>query len=660
MNKYLLLFTISPVQSFISQSRKTVDLYASSQILSKIINEAISTLKTEIPNSVIIFPTRINDLESSPNRFLAKVETDNAYQIGIKLEQKAQSTFSKIASDAYDFIKKNQTPMPEDYSKQLLTFLITNWCFQKYIDDDYKKTYLALEQELGALKNIREFQQLVEKGVKCSLCGERNYIESKNFRNIESVDENEELCGVCYTKRIHKHKSFPSTATITLMSILHSSFFNTEFDEYKKKFKDSDEFQEKAKSTNRKNALMKFEEQLLYEENLNKDYFIKHRYEPLLSNLPEIKESLQKLYRAIKKAKMKLPKYYALLMFDGDSMGKWLSGTNLKEKSDLESFHIELSKRLSEFASSSWKYLDKPRGNAVYAGGDDFMGLVNLDYFTETLKCLREKFDEMVNIPLEEYRKKDVNITFSAGVVIAYYKTPFSEVLKAAREAEKKAKTFDFEKNKLAICLQKHSGEVENSILKWSFNNRISSLSIIEYITLQLKKDLFSNTFIFNLYKEFQPLLSENEEIDSKLVRAEIKRLVKKSFIKINNYSDYLISINIIENELDESKTVNHFKNEHISQSSNYGFLALKINNIWSLRVYYNEREFYLTQLNNEKLISELEMPPEKRNREKIIHLTSIHVMINLVIDLYNSTKNFDNFLNALSLCDFLKRNTNL
>jgi CRISPR-associated protein Cmr2 len=37
----LLLFTIGPVQSFISQARKTQDLYAGSKLLSVLIGEAI-------------------------------------------------------------------------------------------------------------------------------------------------------------------------------------------------------------------------------------------------------------------------------------------------------------------------------------------------------------------------------------------------------------------------------------------------------------------------------------------------------------------------------------------------------------------------------------------------------------------------------------------
>ncbi|NPA53826.1 MAG: hypothetical protein GXO21_04085 [Aquificae bacterium] len=39
-NEYLFIFTITPVQSFIAQARKTRDLHAGSRILSELIKKA--------------------------------------------------------------------------------------------------------------------------------------------------------------------------------------------------------------------------------------------------------------------------------------------------------------------------------------------------------------------------------------------------------------------------------------------------------------------------------------------------------------------------------------------------------------------------------------------------------------------------------------------
>ena len=68
--QHLLLFTISPVQSFIAQARKTGDLYAGSLILSDLINFAINKANELNPSFELIFPNK--DLASKPNRFFGE------------------------------------------------------------------------------------------------------------------------------------------------------------------------------------------------------------------------------------------------------------------------------------------------------------------------------------------------------------------------------------------------------------------------------------------------------------------------------------------------------------------------------------------------------------------------------------------------------------
>ena len=79
MSKYLFLFTVGPVQSFIAQARKTQDLYAGSQILTELVKAGIE----EVGRENIIFPyaypdedNKWQDVKSLPNRFLAVVEKE--------------------------------------------------------------------------------------------------------------------------------------------------------------------------------------------------------------------------------------------------------------------------------------------------------------------------------------------------------------------------------------------------------------------------------------------------------------------------------------------------------------------------------------------------------------------------------------------------------
>ena len=76
--KHLFLFTIGPVQSFISQARKTQDLHTGSRILSELIKAAIDVVGGR---DKVIFPFAYPDdaakwkaVESLPNRFIAEID----------------------------------------------------------------------------------------------------------------------------------------------------------------------------------------------------------------------------------------------------------------------------------------------------------------------------------------------------------------------------------------------------------------------------------------------------------------------------------------------------------------------------------------------------------------------------------------------------------
>ena len=78
MNQYMFLFTISPVQSFISQARKAQDLYAGSRLLSDLIDVTTKALpdKTEL-----IYPDK--KLSSKPNRFICVIEENDAIAVEV-------------------------------------------------------------------------------------------------------------------------------------------------------------------------------------------------------------------------------------------------------------------------------------------------------------------------------------------------------------------------------------------------------------------------------------------------------------------------------------------------------------------------------------------------------------------------------------------------
>ena len=635
---YLFLFTIAPVQSFIAQARKTQDLYAGSFILSHLIDRGIDTLKEKTVECEPIFPAK--DITSKPNRFIAKIGAESSEKIeeaGRDVEAAVRSEFKTIAERVQETLT-----VGTDFDEQIKTHLQVYWVALLLDGSTYSDTYSALERYLGAIKNVRQFDQLNngegELGRKCSLCGERNvkvyrltdeerrylfnveeefedvlndsiileilkdifetkgfalsettvvtkegdekwrindgekkyivkkeegkltiyqpglrrrndgllsklYVKEEDVAFFEPKDEagrlkmqkGEGLCAVCFTKRFidryfeerleyNYTKHFPSTAEIAAMTWL-SKIPDEEKRDYKDFFND-------------------FDVQLFYEENLEKNYLEKYNYFKDDNSLNKAKQKLKEFYdiKPDKNKDIELgkpSKYYALLILDGDNMGKWLSGAFLENASELEKFQKALSNALGDYAAEVESIVERkikqPKGKLVYAGGDDVLAFVNLEQLFEILTDLGAEFPNFKE--KKEFDKFTItkDATASCGVVIAHYKTPLSEVLKWARRMMHEAKDKG-DRNAIGIAVLKHSGEINKTILKWDlghYSNKITAktIKLLEDLVKELndEEEGFSNTFIKNLDTELQIL----DEVAVQILNTELKRLLNRAcFVK--------------------------------------------------------------------------------------------------------------------------------
>lgn len=151
-------------------------------------------------------------------------------------------------------------------------------------------------------------------------------------------------------------------------------------------------------------------------------------------------------------------RYLAIIALDGDKMGATLS--NLKEHE-----HPKFSKSLAEFASEAKDKIKKP-GVLIYAGGDDVLAAVPAKNAIDTAKDLAEHFATK----MQEFKWKDDNgkenaVSASAGIAIGHEATPLLDLVHAAQEAERRAKS-DYDRNAIALTVFKRSGES----LEWGCN----------------------------------------------------------------------------------------------------------------------------------------------------------------------------------------------
>jgi CRISPR-associated protein Cmr2 len=220
-------------------------------------------------------------------------------------------------------------------------------------------------------------------------------------------------------------------------------------------------------------------ENLVDEDKIKKKLGIKE-----IGDLVAVQKALRKLTDKVKlKAK---DKYYAIILFDGDNMGRWLSGELLPNlqyvynseiwgklpdefKKDLKeiskrinkgkrflspAIHATISHALRNYSIEFVRKIieEEHLGKLVYSGGDDVLAFVSVYDLFEVMRKLRAAFSGHVrfengNIKVDwsnesGFVEKDgmylltmgKNATASCGVAIAHYKMPLRMVLLKAQE----------------------------------------------------------------------------------------------------------------------------------------------------------------------------------------------------------------------------------
>jgi CRISPR-associated protein Cmr2 len=558
MTQHLYIFTVGPVQSFIAQARKAQDLHAGSRILSELVRRGIESFNEEAEandyTSQIIFPSNWENKNASlPNRFIAKVKKENEQIealeiIGKNCKAAIHSAFAEIAENTLRKYYSNEV------ANQIERHLEVHWAVL-LIEENYKTTYLKLESLLGAVKNVRPFEQLNngkgEMGRKCNLDGENNALfyhgngqnapsmiwhnEGKTRINDFIINPGEAISAVSFLKRKYENsQKFPSVAEIALLEAIDKT--------KEKSGQCLADFERICKSKNGFiSHCLENEEQVQLGNDLEKlndnfDYQLVYPENVTVKNFPHDKQREYASRIANNLSRYLKDKHYVMIMFDGDKMGEWLSGNNTSHNGkELENFHQEFSKLLSKFAESVDKILEE-KGKVIYSGGDDFLGMVNLHHLFPVMKELREKFHEEVNAKLQN-RREGKNLTFSAGIVITHYKTPLSEVLQKVRQMEKKAKNpLMGDRNAFALAVIKHSGEIQESTYKWDADenspNGCSNWVAIELVFKSLRSGNFSNKFITSLTRELYQLAGLELDKMTRLktaLKQEMERLINKN-----------------------------------------------------------------------------------------------------------------------------------
>ena len=245
-------------------------------------------------------------------------------------------------------------------------------------------------------------------------------------------------------------------------------------------------------------------------------------------------------------------KYYAVLMMDGDRMGKLVNGDTLgstwgsvlhpvlaeRLKGDFESrfrqfwgermkqprlispaVHAAISEALGDFALHTVPFLieNKYGGRLIYAGGDDVCAVLPASSVLQAAREIAEAYCfGFVGIKPgtqaeslqgkcnpADYEKTGIHlgrgtdISISAGIIIAHHKKPLGRVISRAHELLEQTKKQG--RNGFMLEVDKRSGGGRTFYARWDNPGLIDSFIKVADALKEREKDIMSSSLAYRL-----------------------------------------------------------------------------------------------------------------------------------------------------------------
>lgn len=510
----------------------------------------------------------------------------------------------------------------------------------------YGQMYRLADKVLGSRKMVRNFRQSEEPNHKCTLCGVREPVhpgmyngqncaehfsamrafwQEEMLKAFPDIRNSERLCGVCITKRLSPkfyfkdHMKFEINNIFPSVSMVATAAFKLRIIDnmdnpglfvavanYVQAVKniagerwngialpmvrracrnpESFDFASLEGDWLYKEA---FDNKKAYQEECGKK-LSPEEFDQFFENA---KHAQRKFYDAIKTFERETGKYigtpstyYAVILMDGDNMGKWLSGENasmmqnimhpsvrnaldeswktlrMMERPLNPSLHLSTSKALRDFSLSvTREIVEKDHlGKLVYAGGDDVLAFVSLANLSDVMRKLRAYFSGSLSIDTEKNRveidfkngagfvptdEKEIPInvgsrkpvkgfllsmgttaTASMGVVIAHHSSNLSQILEEVRQCEKDAKKVEG-KNAFCIALAKRAGGTEHLLSKWYYgDNCFESIPLLQDWATAFANDYVSPKLVYGFKTETRGL----EGLPDEAIYAELLRIAER------------------------------------------------------------------------------------------------------------------------------------
>lgn len=528
-SKYVLIFTLGPVQSFIAEGRRTQDLFAGSHILAQLARAAAQAAGGELvyPAPEVLANPRVG----VPNKFVTIVDDLKEATRNARLAVKGQWR--------HTFADKALAKLPDNNDGELLKIwerqrdhrLEFYWAAAP-LDNDYICAYERASEALDARKRTRDFTQVREDGLKDSLSGMRSALRTVNLPSKKywqeasrkyrpQVKEGERLDTIGAMKRFALDEKFPSISTVASASFAracHKAGLLKELVQAIKAFNEEVGYEFFYRVGDFERGF-EYDGDLLYRETYAR-IRLKASYGESPRKPTRVLDALEQVYRKTKEHRIRptLPTpYYAILAMDGDQMGKHISACRSKAE------HAKLSQQLAGFATEVEGIVQNHGGYLVYAGGDDVLAIFPLESALAGANALAQRYQEKFK-DWERYEPNGTPFPFttSAGIAIAHHLHPLDAVLDEARRAEKDAKN-RYRRDAVCVSVLKRSGEPVQVGSKWEAD-RASIVNLVQNVVSDLEADRLASRFVYELNDQVTALGT----VEAPMLSSLLKRLFKR------------------------------------------------------------------------------------------------------------------------------------
>lgn len=497
MLKYVVIFSIGPVQTFIASARRSRDLWSGSWLLSELAKACAKSLNDlGDTKAQLIFPhvdkSNQADLEENSdfsvgNKVQVVLTVDSVDELKDIIDNAKESVkkrFIKEASNALSRLPKDKHYLRETiWNSQLDDYLEIQTAWARFGDDNsYHDAAQNAGRVLASRKATRDFSPtcaISEKNFitslvqldnarkttdknhnvikqpyqdlfmlpKSSLDGMRETVlkesglQKNSLQRKLSLSKSEQLDTVGVIKRLgfeEKAEQFTPFTRITAHAWI-KEIAQKEPDalnRLKGTYRELCRLGVASGVTGNNKVYQDFayDAQLLYPSRL--EVTLKEYQNSDDKEAKEIVDNLKVLKKTLAPLFQRYGepyRYGVLLLADGDRMGELLD----KAKTQVQ--HQEITQALSNFAGQVTYTMRQSSGHCIYAGGDDVLGFVPLDKAYKCADDLQKLFANSLSGVANKLGAEN-SPTLSVGLAICHIMTPLGVIRELASQAEKFAK----------------------------------------------------------------------------------------------------------------------------------------------------------------------------------------------------------------------------